>query len=256
MRTGFGRCPCCRSVETTRLVRLSDHSATRATERMRVDFVANASHELRTPLASLIGFIETLEDANGPDDMAPIRARFLGIMAGEARRMQRLVDDLISLSRIEADKHRAPADAIALGALVARDRRHAASGSRSGAATRIELASRGRACRSVSGDRAQLSQLLHNLLGNALKYGDVAKPVRVTVARNGGGMVRLAVVGSRATASRHSISPASPSASTASIPAAAARRAAPGSGSRSSSTSSNATAAGSTSPARRAWGRR
>ena len=100
----------------TRVVRLTDRTATRATERMRVDFVANASHELRTPLASLIGFIETLEDANGPDDAA-VRERFLGIMAGEARRMQRLVDDLISLSRIEADKHRAPADAVSLVAL-------------------------------------------------------------------------------------------------------------------------------------------
>jgi len=174
--------------ETTRLVRLSDHSATRATERMRVDFVANASHELRTPLASLIGFIETLEDANGPDD-ATIRARFLGIMAGEARRMQRLVDDLISLSRIEADKHRAPADAVALGAL-ARETADTLRGTRGGA-TRIELAIE-EGLPSVSGDRAQLSQLLHNLVGNALKYGDLAKPVRVTVAR-GGGMVRLAV---------------------------------------------------------------
>jgi len=175
--------------ETTRLVRLSDHSATRATERMRVDFVANASHELRTPLASLIGFIETLEDANGPDD-APIRARFLGIMAGEARRMQRLVDDLISLSRIEADKHRAPADAVPLGAL-ARETADTLRGTR-GAATRIELGIED-SLPSVSGDRAQLSQLLHNLVGNALKYGDVAKPVRVTVARSAGGMVRLAV---------------------------------------------------------------
>jgi len=175
--------------ETTRLVRLSDHSATRATERMRVDFVANASHELRTPLASLIGFIETLEDANGPEE-APIRARFLGIMAGEARRMQRLVDDLISLSRIEADKHRAPADAVSLGALV-RETADTLRGTR-GAATRIELAIED-GLPSVPGDRAQLSQLLHNLVGNALKYGDAAKPVRVDVARAGGGMIRLLV---------------------------------------------------------------
>ena len=174
---------------TTRLVRLSDHSATRATERMRVDFVANASHELRTPLASLIGFIETLEDANGPDD-ATIRIRFLAIMAGEARRMQRLVDDLISLSRIEADKHRAPADAVPLGAL-ARETADTLRGSRSDAA-RITLAIED-GLPPVSGDRAQLSQLLHNLIGNALKYGDAAKPVRVAVARDAGGMVRLAV---------------------------------------------------------------
>ncbi|HLZ79341.1 MAG TPA: ATP-binding protein, partial [Sphingomonas sp.] len=173
----------------TRLVRLSDRTATRATERIRVDFVANASHELRTPLASLIGFIETLEDANGPDD-AGIRQRFLGIMAGEARRMQRLVDDLISLSRIEADKHRAPADAVSLGAL-ARETADTLRGDRTGK-SRIELDIED-GLSAVAGDRAQLSQLLHNLVGNALKYGDPAKPVRVTLARGGPSMIRLAV---------------------------------------------------------------
>ena len=173
----------------TRLVRLSDRTATRATERIRVDFVANASHELRTPLASLIGFIETLEDANGPDDAA-IRQRFLGIMAGEARRMQRLVDDLISLSRIEADKHRAPADAVSLGAL-ARETADTLRGDRAGK-SRIELDIQD-GLPAVAGDRAQLSQLLHNLVGNALKYGDPAKPVRVTLARGGPSMIRLAV---------------------------------------------------------------
>ena len=173
----------------TRLVRLSDRTATRATERIRVDFVANASHELRTPLASLIGFIETLEDANGPDD-APTRQRFLGIMAGEARRMQRLVDDLISLSRIEADKHRAPADAVSLAAL-ARETADTLRGERSGK-SRVELEIQD-GLPAVAGDRAQLSQLLHNLVGNALKYGDVSKPVRVSLTRSGTGMVRLAV---------------------------------------------------------------
>ena len=173
----------------TRLVRLSDRTATRATERIRVDFVANASHELRTPLASLIGFIETLEDANGPDDAA-IRQRFLGIMAGEARRMQRLVDDLISLSRIEADKHRAPADAVSLGAL-ARETADTLRGDRAGK-SRIELDIQD-GLPAVAGDRAQLSQLLHNLVGNALKYGDPAKPVRVALARGGRSMIRLAV---------------------------------------------------------------
>ena len=88
-----------------RLVHLVDHSGTHAAERMRVDFVANASHELRTPLAGILGFIETLADPElGKDDET--RQRFLKIMDGEARRMQRLVDDLISLSRIEAEKDR------------------------------------------------------------------------------------------------------------------------------------------------------
>jgi two-component system phosphate regulon sensor histidine kinase PhoR len=174
----------------TRLVRLSDRTGAHRTERMRVDFVANASHELRTPLASLIGFIETLEDANGPDDAA-VRQRFLGIMAGEARRMQRLVDDLISLSRIEADKHRAPADAVPLAALA----RETADALRSGSGTRgrIELIVED-GLPPVAGDRAQLSQLLHNLVGNALKYGDPARPVRIGLSRDPGGMVRLAVI--------------------------------------------------------------
>src|SRR3546814_13424091 len=79
---------------------------------MRVDFVANASHELRTPLATLIGFIETLEGPAVED--ADARRRFLAIMRGEAQRMIRLVDDLMWLSRIEADKHRQPTAPVAL----------------------------------------------------------------------------------------------------------------------------------------------
>jgi two-component system phosphate regulon sensor histidine kinase PhoR len=170
----------------TRLVQLRDRTASHTAERMRVDFVANASHELRTPLSSLIGFIETLEDANGSED-GPVRQRFLTIMAGEARRMQRLVDDLISLSRIEADKYRAPADAVPLGALA----RETADALRNGTG-RIELQIEDH-LPAVAGDRAQLSQLLHNLVGNALKYGDTSRPVRIVIARDPGGMVRLSV---------------------------------------------------------------
>jgi two-component system phosphate regulon sensor histidine kinase PhoR len=154
---------------------------------MRVDFVANASHELRTPLASLIGFIETLEDADRPED-APVRARFLGIMAGEARRMQRLVDDLISLSRIEGDRHRVPGEAVALEA-VAREVAEMAGDSTRG---RIVIKAEGEVP-AIAGDRVQISQLVSNLIGNALKYGDPARPVRVTLSRHRGVMVRLVV---------------------------------------------------------------
>ncbi len=105
--------------------------------------------------------------------------------------MQRLVDDLISLSRIEADKHRAPADAVSLGAL-ARETADTLRGDRSGR-SRVELQIE-EGLPAIAGDRAQLSQLLHNLVGNALKYGDPARPVRVTVARGGPTMVRLAVI--------------------------------------------------------------
>ena len=171
------------------LVRLADRSAARAAERMRVDFVANASHELRTPLATLLGFIETLEEANGPQDAAT-RLRFLKTMMGEARRMQRLIDDLMSLSRIEAEQHSPPQSAVALGDLVIET---------GDAITVAQAIQRGRIAvkiasdtPSVAGDRAQLSQLTYNLIGNAVKYGRPGTPVRVTVAREGG-MVRLSV---------------------------------------------------------------
>jgi two-component system phosphate regulon sensor histidine kinase PhoR len=165
------------------LVRLTDRSGSYATERMRVDFVANASHELRTPLATLLGFIETLQ--GGAADNPATRARFLTIMLGEAKRMQQLLDDLMSLSRIEADKYSPPETIVALGPLIeeARDALHEA--------TRIIL-DEAPGTPPVAGDRAQLSQALHNILGNALKYGRTGSPVRVTLARSGA-MVRLSV---------------------------------------------------------------
>ena len=172
----------------SRLVRLTDRSAAHAAERMRTDFVANASHELRTPLAALIGFIETLDEANGPDDSA-VRARFLAIMAGEARRMQRLIDDLMSLSRIEADRFVTPRERIDLTRLVrAACAEIEAGGKTSG---RIALAAEGGQA-AVLGDRAQLSQLVHNIVGNALKYARDGTPVHVTLGA-GDGTVRLTV---------------------------------------------------------------
>jgi two-component system phosphate regulon sensor histidine kinase PhoR len=160
-----------------RLLRLTDRSAQRAAEKMRVDFVANASHELRTPLASLIGFIETLEDANTPAD-AEVRLRFLKIMADEARRMQRLIDDLMSLSRIEADRYSLPNERVDLAALLREVCKDIHSGRPDG--ERLETLSEV-ARSTVTGDRGQLSQLLHNIIGNALKYGHSGTPVRATL---------------------------------------------------------------------------
>ena len=157
-----------------RLVHLVDRTGNRATERMRVDFVANASHELRTPLASLLGFIETLRDEAGEDP--GVRERFLKVMNDEARRMQRLIDDLISLSRIEAEKYRPPDQAIDLSAMVpaVRDELSATNPTRGADVT---LTIDGDV--TVIGDRAQLSQLLHNVMGNAMKYGRAGTPVEV-----------------------------------------------------------------------------
>ena len=171
------------------LLRLADRTGARAAERMRVDFVANASHELRTPLATVLGFIETLQLANGPEDAAT-RIRFLKTMMGEARRMQRLIDDLMSLSRIEAEQHSAPQAAVALGDL-ASETRDAIAVAQSIEHDRI-LVTVASDAPPVAGDRAQLSQLLHNLIGNALKYGRAGGPVRVGIMPDGA-WVRLTV---------------------------------------------------------------
>ena len=100
------------------VVVLSDRTRERAVERMRADFVANVSHELRTPLASLIGFIDTLRGPAADDP--PAQQRFLGIMGEQAARMNRLIDDLLSLSRIELIEHQAPSGTVELYELVTR----------------------------------------------------------------------------------------------------------------------------------------
>ncbi len=168
------------------LVVLSDRTRERAIERMRADFVANASHELRTPLASLIGFIETLR---GPaaDDL-PAQRRFLAIMAEQAGRMNRLIDDLLSLSRIELVEHEAPADRVALAPLLERivagfEPRLAARGARLAVSLAPDLPA-------VVGDADQLAQVAQNLLDNAMKYGtgaDGAAELSLTAAPASGG---------------------------------------------------------------------
>ena len=98
------------------LLILDDITAVKRTEQMRADFIANAGHELKTPLTALIGFIETLL---GPArDDAAARERFLTIMHEQARRMARLVEDLLSLSRIELNEHVAPTGRVALAPLL------------------------------------------------------------------------------------------------------------------------------------------
>jgi two-component system phosphate regulon sensor histidine kinase PhoR len=158
------------------IILLSDRTRERAVERMRADFVANASHELRTPLASLIGFIETLR---GPArDDVPAQIRFLGIMAEQAERMNRLIDDLLSLSRVELTEHQAPAEQIDLPDLVCR----------MAAELEPRLADRRVTLRQtidetlppVLGDTDQLAQVLSNLLDNALKYGKEGGTIRLT----------------------------------------------------------------------------
>ena len=158
-----------------RVVQIVDGSARLLADRLRTDFVANASHELRTPLAAIRGFVETLEDDDAGGDPA-IRARFLKVMSDEARRMERLIEELLSLSRIEADRFVLPESRVALSDLLSDVAAETVSGDgRPFTALQIQIDAEP----SVRGDRAQLSQVLHNLIDNARRYGDPDSPIVV-----------------------------------------------------------------------------
>ena len=165
------------------LVLLSDRSIVRAAERMRTDFVANASHELRTPLATIIGYAETLgEEGPVSDEM---RSRFGATIEAEARRMLRIVEDLMSLSRIEADRYRIPSEDVDMAEVARIAIEHSA------------MQAERRGCRIESqieepipilkGDFGQLLQLADNLVGNAIRYGcnDRCTAITVKVAGEG-----------------------------------------------------------------------
>jgi two-component system phosphate regulon sensor histidine kinase PhoR len=175
------------------LLSFRDLTPIRRVEEMRVDFVANASHELRTPLAALSGFIETLKGPARNDTAA--RERFLDIMEAQAKRMARLIDDLLSLSRIELAAHVRPETPVELVPIVrqvidalqmlARDR---------GVTVTIKAPSEPLI---VSGDRDELTRVFENLIENALKYGASGKRVEVTFSRAfnvGGGEDALVAV--------------------------------------------------------------
>jgi two-component system, OmpR family, phosphate regulon sensor histidine kinase PhoR len=175
----------------SRLVRLQDRSEAHASEQMRVDFVANASHELRTPLATLIGFSETLQDDEAASDKAT-RGRFLKIMEDEARRMQQLVDDLISLSRIEAERFSVPREPVPLLPLVEEVTKSCGRLIEQKQSQIVVEQQNGEPV--VAGDRAQLLQLIQNLLVNALKYGRPGGDVTVRFEAAGPEMIRMSVI--------------------------------------------------------------
>jgi two-component system phosphate regulon sensor histidine kinase PhoR len=164
------------------LLTLRDQTEARRVERLRVDFIANASHELRTPLASLVGFIETLQGSAHDDPKA--RDRFLAIMREQGRRMARLIEDLLSLSRIEQKQHLRPETLVDMAQTtrgvvdaltpLARD-------------LGVEVRFSGAEPVMVAGDRDELLRVAENLIENAIKYGvrvnsDAAGIVDVTVS--------------------------------------------------------------------------
>jgi two-component system phosphate regulon sensor histidine kinase PhoR len=174
-------------IPPTLVLTLRDLSETRRIERMRADFVANASHELRTPLASLLGFVETLMGPAREDPTA--RTKFLIIMREQAQRMSRLVDDLLSLSRIEQNLHLRPQEAVDLTAVL----RHIVD--TLGPLARenlVALKLDAPAPVIVTGNRDELMRVAENLVENAIKYGashpaNADKSVNISVLAKGEG---------------------------------------------------------------------
>ncbi|MEL7179916.1 MAG: ATP-binding protein [Pseudomonadota bacterium] len=157
------------------LLTFEDQTAAEEAGQMRRDFVANVSHELRTPLTALLGFIETLSGAAKDDPAA--RDRFLGIMAHEANRMTRLVDDLMSLSRVEEDERVRPREHVDLGALLSSVIKGLEpQANAAGVSVTLDLVA---SDEMVPGDAGQLVQVFTNLVENAIKYGATGKEVTV-----------------------------------------------------------------------------
>lgn len=178
-----------RNIEGQRwIIELSDRSAEAQISRAHTDFVANASHELRTPLASITGYVETLAEG-GEDIDEATEKRFLGIIQREAQRMISLVEDLMTLSHVEAEKFDRPTESLDLGQLAAR-----VVGEVSSLQGKERVSLSGRPVGGqVLGDSRQLEQVLRNLIDNALKYGGPDQPVQVRVSYTETGKLSLTV---------------------------------------------------------------
>ncbi len=159
-------------------VAVRDRTAVKLAEQMRADFVANASHEIRSPLATIVGFIETLR---GPaHDDAEARERFLAIMAEQAGRMTRLVDDLLSLSRIEMNERTPPQGRVDIGRALGRVKDALAWEAEAKRMTiALDVAP---GLPEIQGEEAEIDQVFHNLIGNSVKYGHAASRITVTAS--------------------------------------------------------------------------
>lgn len=169
------------------VIELTSLTAEADISRAHTDFVANASHELRTPLASIIGYVETLRDEDS-DLESTTSKRFLATIHREAQRLQALVADLMSLSRIEAEKHDEPSNIIEFGKLITQAARDAAGADRLDRVN-FDIDDTLR----IKGDAQQIEQLVRNLTDNALKYGDPNQPVSLQLAKGKEGQARFTV---------------------------------------------------------------
>ena len=170
------------------LIELVNRTSEIDISRAHTDFVANASHELRTPLASIIGYVETLAE-EGASIEPKQSARFLATILREAKRLQDLVTDLMSLSRVEAEKHEQPTEQLDLAALARQAARDVAGAER---LDRLQLPD-SKERLPVRGDRNQLEQLVRNLIDNALKYGAADSKVELTLAKEAPNFAMLCV---------------------------------------------------------------
>ncbi|PKB25190.1 two-component system phosphate regulon sensor histidine kinase PhoR [Novosphingobium kunmingense] len=161
------------------MIEMIDRTAEADVSRAHTDFVANASHELRTPLAAIIGYVETLADGGPAVDEAATK-RFLSVTEREAKRMLTLVEDLMTLSHVEAEKHDRPAELVDLSSLV---RRVASEVNALTGKERVVLADV-RSGAMIAGDSGQLEQVLRNLIDNAMKYGAPDEPVTVSLVEH------------------------------------------------------------------------
>lgn len=161
------------------VVTIINQTEQRSLDQMRADFVANASHELRTPLTSLMGFLDTLMGPAANDSKA--RDHFLGIMRGQAERMSRLIDDLLSLSRIELRQHQRPTTKVDLGNL-AKEAIEMLQPQITSSNVQLEFDNHLEGLH-VTGDRNELTQVLTNLIENAIKYGEEGGQVDVRLTK-------------------------------------------------------------------------
>ncbi|MEM6475668.1 MAG: ATP-binding protein [Pseudomonadota bacterium] len=173
--------------DTMAVIELINQTAEADISRAHTDFVANASHELRTPLAVIIGYVETLSETGESLD-SPTSKKFLETIEREAHRLQSLISDLMSLSRVEAEKHDLPEDIIELGPLAERAVHDAAGSHR---VERVQFEQHGAA--SVRGDQQQIEQVVRNLVDNALKYGSPVGTVKVVLDETRDGQARISV---------------------------------------------------------------
>ena len=156
-----------------------DVSSETMAEQMRQDFVANVSHELRSPIASLIGFIETLQGPAKED--AEARDRFLGIMGDEAQRMARMIDDLLSLSRVEASERMRPQEQVNIAELLSMTRELLLSRAKENAMELVfDIAPD---LPVIAGDRDELMEVFQNLMDNAIKYGQDETFVKISAVQ-------------------------------------------------------------------------